>query len=60
MLDVACATGVLACAAAARVGASGRMVGRDPNEDMLAVTRCKQAAVEFGMPALIVSATWAA
>ena len=47
VLDVASGTGVLACAAEARVGAAGRVVGLDPNEEMLAVARHKQASVEW-------------
>jgi ubiquinone/menaquinone biosynthesis C-methylase UbiE len=47
VLDVACGTGVLACAAAERVGAGGAVVGLDPNEEMLAVARRKSAAVEW-------------
>ena len=47
VLDVACGTGVLACAAARRVGAAGRVTGLDPNADMLAVARRKPADVEW-------------
>jgi ubiquinone/menaquinone biosynthesis C-methylase UbiE len=47
VLDVACGTGVLACAAAERVGAAGAVVGLDPNEEMLAVARRKSARVEW-------------
>ena len=39
VLDVGCGTGVLARAAVARVGRSGRVAGLDPNEGMLAVAR---------------------
>ena len=39
LLDVGCGTGVLARAAAARVGAAGRVTGLDLNEAMLAVAR---------------------
>jgi ubiquinone/menaquinone biosynthesis C-methylase UbiE len=47
VLDVACGTGVLACAARERVGAGGTVVGLDPNEEMLAVARRKSARVEW-------------
>jgi len=47
VLDVACGTGVLAAAAADRVGAAGAVVGLDPNEEMLAVARRKRARVEW-------------
>jgi ubiquinone/menaquinone biosynthesis C-methylase UbiE len=41
VLDVGCGTGVLACAAAARAGPQGHVVGLDPNAQMLAVARRK-------------------
>lgn len=47
VLDVACGTGVLACAAAERVGLGGAVVGLDPNEEMLAVARRKSAQIEW-------------
>jgi ubiquinone/menaquinone biosynthesis C-methylase UbiE len=47
VLDVACGTGVLACAAHERVGAGGAVVGLDPNEQMLAVARRKSTGVEW-------------
>jgi ubiquinone/menaquinone biosynthesis C-methylase UbiE len=47
VLDVACGTGVLAAAAAERVGPHGAVVGLDPNEDMLAVARRKRARVDW-------------
>jgi SAM-dependent methyltransferase len=47
VLDVACGTGVLACAAAERVGASGRVVGLDANPQMLAVARRRRPPVEW-------------
>ncbi|AYC33896.1 methyltransferase domain-containing protein [Pseudomonas cavernae] len=47
VLDVACGTGVLACAAAESVGPGGAVVGLDPNEEMLAVARSKSARVEW-------------
>ena len=39
VLDVGCGTGVLARAAAERVGRTGQVAGVDPNEAMLAVAR---------------------
>jgi SAM-dependent methyltransferase len=47
VLDVACGTGVLACAAAERAGADGQVVGLDPNPEMLAVARPKSARIEW-------------
>ena len=47
VLDVACGTGVLACAAADRAGTSGEVVGLDPNEDMLTVARRKSTRIEW-------------
>lgn len=47
VLDVACGTGVLACAVAERVGAGGSVVGLDPNDEMLAVARSKSARVQW-------------
>jgi len=47
VLDVACGTGVLACAASARVGPGGKVVGLDANDDMLAVARRKEPRVEW-------------
>jgi SAM-dependent methyltransferase len=47
VLDVGCGTGVLACAAAERVGPKGRVVGLDPNDQMLAVARRKPTAVTW-------------
>ena len=47
VLDVACGTGVLACAASERVGAGGAVIGLDPNDDMLAVARGKSARIEW-------------
>jgi len=47
VLDVACGTGVLACAAAERVRARGSVVGLDANPQMLAVARRKSAEVEW-------------
>jgi ubiquinone/menaquinone biosynthesis C-methylase UbiE len=47
VLDVACGTGVLAMAAAERVGAGGKVVGLDPNGDMLAVARRKSERIEW-------------
>ncbi len=47
VLDVACGTGVLAAAAAERVGPAGAVVGLDANPGMLAVARAKPLAVEW-------------
>jgi SAM-dependent methyltransferase len=47
VLDVACGTGVLACAAADRVGPAGKVAGLDPNSDMLAVARRKSSWIEW-------------
>lgn len=47
VLDVACGTGALACAAAALVGPRGAVVGLDPNEEMLAVARRKPERVTW-------------
>jgi ubiquinone/menaquinone biosynthesis C-methylase UbiE len=47
VLDVACGTGVLACAVADRVGSGGSVVGLDPNEEMLALAHYKSNAIEW-------------
>jgi SAM-dependent methyltransferase len=47
VLDVACGTGVLARAAAERVGPNGAVVGVDINDGMLAVARRKAPAIEW-------------
>ena len=47
VLDVACGTGVLACAAAKQTGPSGKIIGLDVNQEMLAVARSKAAPVEW-------------
>lgn len=47
VLDVACGTGVLACAAEKRVGPNGLVVGLDPNEEMLAIARPKSSRIEW-------------
>jgi SAM-dependent methyltransferase len=47
VLDVACGTGVLACAIANRVGPGGSVVGLDPNDDMLAVAHGKADTIEW-------------
>jgi ubiquinone/menaquinone biosynthesis C-methylase UbiE len=47
VLDVACGTGVVARAAAARVGPAGRAVGLDVNEGMLAVARRTAPHIEW-------------
>ncbi|HJS38587.1 MAG TPA: DUF1330 domain-containing protein [Burkholderiales bacterium] len=47
VLDVACGTGVLALAAAGRVGPEGKVVGLDASADMLGVARRKSARIEW-------------
>ena len=47
VLDVACGTGALTCAAVERVGAHGSVVGLDANPDMLAVARAKRTPIEW-------------
>jgi ubiquinone/menaquinone biosynthesis C-methylase UbiE len=47
VLDVACGTGIVARSAGARVGARGKVVGIDLNEDMLGVARSSSPAVEW-------------
>ncbi|MDH4611469.1 methyltransferase domain-containing protein [Pseudomonas sp. BN102] len=47
VLDVACGTGVLACAAAERAGPEAEVVGLDANAEMLAVARRKSASIEW-------------
>jgi len=47
VLDVACGTGALTCVAADRVGLGGAVVGLDPNDEMLAVARRKNATIEW-------------
>lgn len=47
VLDVACGTGVLARAVAARVGPTGAVVGVDLNDGMLAVARRKAPAIAW-------------
>lgn len=47
VLDVACGTGVLARAAAERVGPAGEVVGLDINKGMLAVARQKAPHIEW-------------
>lgn len=47
VLDVACGTGVLANAAAERVGSPGRVAGLDASADMLAVARRKNDTIEW-------------
>ena len=46
VLDVACGTGVLACEAGRRAG-DARVVGLDPNDDMLGVARRKNPAIDW-------------
>jgi ubiquinone/menaquinone biosynthesis C-methylase UbiE/uncharacterized protein (DUF1330 family) len=47
VVDVGCGTGVLAMAAADRVGPQGTVVGIDPNEGMLAVARRKSTRIDW-------------
>ncbi|WP_260295386.1 methyltransferase domain-containing protein [Sedimenticola hydrogenitrophicus] len=47
VLDVACGTGVLACAAAARAGADGEVSGLDINPEMLDVARQKGVPIDW-------------
>lgn len=47
VLDVACGTGVLACAAAELAGAAGSVVGLDANPEMLAVAGRKSSRIEW-------------
>jgi SAM-dependent methyltransferase len=47
VLDVACGTGVLATAAAERVGTSARVVGLDASAEMLAVARRKLTPIQW-------------
>jgi SAM-dependent methyltransferase len=47
VLDVACGTGALARAVAARVGAAGTVLGLDANPEMLAVARRLHPAIEW-------------
>lgn len=47
VLDVACGTGVLARAVAARVGPAGTVAGVDLNDGMLAVARRKAPTIEW-------------
>ena len=45
VLDVACGTGVLACAAEKYAGSNGNITGLDPNEAMLNVARSKSTSI---------------
>ena len=47
VLDVACGTGVLTRAGAARVGAGGEVAGLDPNRGMLTVAREQSPAIAW-------------
>jgi len=47
VLDVACGTGVLACAAAARVGSTGTVTGVDINKGMLTVAQQKAPQITW-------------
>ncbi len=46
VLDVACGTGIVARLAASQVGPTGRVVGLDSNEAMLAVARAQPVPIE--------------
>lgn len=47
VLDVACGTGALTRAALERVGSQGKVVGLDPNQDMLSVASRKSPKIEW-------------
>jgi len=47
VLDVACGTGALACAAEQRAGPAGDVVGLDVNKGMLTVARKKSAGITW-------------
>jgi uncharacterized protein (DUF1330 family)/trans-aconitate methyltransferase len=47
VIDIACGTGVLALAALDRVRAEGKVVGLDPNPDMLCVARRKSTRIDW-------------
>ncbi|WP_119303448.1 methyltransferase domain-containing protein [Dongia deserti] len=47
VLDVACGTGALTRAAQERTGPKGRVVGLDPNQDMLSVARRRSSDIEW-------------
>lgn len=47
VLDVACGTGALARAALDRVGPGGKVVGLDPNMDMLSVAQRNNSRIEW-------------
>jgi SAM-dependent methyltransferase len=47
VLDVACGTGVLACACHDRVGPSGSVTGLDVNPEMLSVARRKSTSIDW-------------
>lgn len=47
VLDVACGTGALTRAVLERVGPQGKVVGLDPNPDMLSVARRRSADIEW-------------
>lgn len=47
VLDVACGTGVLACAALDRAGPTGTVVGLDANPDMLSVAQRKSDRIDW-------------
>lgn len=47
VIDIATGTGVLALAALDRVGPNGKVVGLDPNPDMLSIARCKTSRIDW-------------
>ena len=47
VLDVGCGTGIVARAAQRRVGASGEVIGLDPNEGMLAAARRSGSSLDW-------------
>ena len=47
VVDIACGTGVLALAAADRVGPDGKVVGVDINQGMLSIARSKSSCIEW-------------
>lgn len=47
VLDVACGTGALTRAALEQAGPHGKIVGLDPNQDMLSVARRRSSAIDW-------------